>query len=521
MRVIPRRRLLQLGAGAAAAACVGSGVALGAATPGGDDLDSLLDGTMAPLLAALRRGRVDLPDVAERVAARIEALHSLNAVVGFDRNALLDQAKRLAGRRNRLRSAALFGLPVALKDNVDALPFATTAGTPALRSHQPVRDAEIVQRLRAAGALIVCKTNMDELAAWGTTHNGVFGRTANPYALERHTGGSSGGSAVAVAARLVPAAIGTDTAGSIRNPASFCGVVGFRPTHDRVPARGVVPLARRRDSVGPFARCVADIVALDTVLSSDRSPVGNVSLRGLRLGVPRVPFQHELAPAVAEVFEGALERLRVAGVVLVSGEIPGLESAVEQAAVVTIGGAVRDDLQRYLEDSGAAVGVDEVFAQIWNPSVRAWLGEFFRPTPQTAHAFDRAWDETIVGLRERVRAYFASQDVAAMVFPTTPITAGIEVPGTGDLIIDGVRVKLGVWRNVQNNTPASVWDGPGISLPAGLAADGLPVGLELDGPLGGDRRLLGVALAVETLLPRLPPPEAARAPFRIGSVDGD
>jgi mandelamide amidase len=186
---------------------------------------------------------------------------------------------------------------------------------------------------------------------------------------------------------------------------------------------------------------------------------------------------------------------------------------------VTIGGAVRADLQRYLEDSGATVGVDEVFAQIWNPSVRAWLGEYFRPTPQTLVAFNRAWDETIVGLRERVRAYFASQDVAAMVFPTTPITAGIEVPGTGDLIIDGVRVNLGVWRNVQNNTPASVWDGPGISLPAGLTADGLPVGLELDGPLGGDRRLLGVAMAVETLLPRLPPPEAARALFRKGSVD--
>lgn len=509
MRLLHRRDLLQLGAGAAVAmACAGSGAVLGAGR--GDELDALLDGTMAPLLAALRRGRVELPDIAERVAARIEAGQALNAVVSFDRGVLLADAKRLAGERRRLHDAPLFGLPVALKDNIDAVPFATTAGTPALRSHHPMRDADVVQRLRAAGALIVCKTNMDELAAWGTTNNGVFGRTANPYAIERHTGGSSGGSAVAVAARMVPVALGTDTAGSIRNPASFCGVVGFRPTHDRVPARGVVPLARRRDSVGPFARSVADIVSLDAVLTADRGRVALAALRGLRLGVPRLPFQRDLAPAVAAVFERTLETLGAAGVVLVPGEIPGLEAAVEQAAVVTIGGAVREDLQQYLADSGATVSVDDVFAQIWNPAVRSWLGEFFRPSAETSVAFDRAWNQTVAGLRQQVRGYFAAQDVSAILFPTTPIVAGIEVPGTGDLILDGVRVRNGVWRNIQNNTPASVWDGPAISLPAGLSVDGLPVGLELDGPIDADRRLLGVALAVESRLPE---------PFRIGSVD--
>lgn len=512
MRRIPRRDLLQFGAGAAVAAvCAGGGVGLASVrgTERRDELDALLDGTMAPLLAGLRRGRIELPDVAERIAARIEATQSLNAIVSFDRGILMAEAKRLAGARRRLREAPLFGLPVALKDNIDALPYATTAGTPALRSHHPARDAEVVQRLRAAGALIVGKTNMDELAAWGTTNNGVFGRTANPYSIERHTGGSSGGSAVAVAARLVPAALGTDTAGSIRNPASFCGVVGFRPTHDRVPARGVVPLARRRDSVGPFARSVADIVALDAVLAADGSPVAKARLRGLRLGVPQRPFQRDLAPSVAEVFGRSLETLQRAGVVLVPGEIAGLESAVEQAAVVTIGGAVRDDLQQYLVDSGSNVSVDDVFAQLWNPAVRAWLGEFFRPSPQTAVAFDRAWNDTVAGLRDRVRAHFASRQLDALVFPTTPIVAGVEVPGTGDLIHDGVRVPNGVWRNVQNNTPGSVWDGPCISLPAGLTAAGLPVGLELDGPLGADRRLLGVAVAVESALPPLPAPPLA------------
>ncbi len=512
MRRIPRRDLLQFGAGAAVAAvCAGGGVGLASVrgTERRDDIDALLDGTMAPLLAALRRGRIELPDVAERIAARIEARQALNAVVSFDRGILMAEAKRLAGARRRLRDAPLFGLPVALKDNIDAPPYATTAGTPALRSHRPVRDAEVVQRLRAAGALIVGKTNMDELAAWGTTNNGVFGRTANPYSIERHTGGSSGGSAVAVAARLVPAAIGTDTAGSIRNPASFCGVVGFRPTHDRVPARGVVPLARRRDSIGPFARSVADIVALDAVLAADPGRVPAATLRGLRLGVPQLPFQRDLVPSVAEVFGRSLETLQRAGVVLVPGEIAGLESAVEQAAVVTIGGAVREDLQQYLADSGANLTVDDVFAQLWNPAVRAWLGEFFRPSPEAAVAYRRAWNEAVAGLRDRVRGHFASQRLDALVFPTTPIVAGVEVPGTGDLILDGIRVPNGVWRNVQNNTPASVWDGPGISLPAGLTAAGLPVGLELDGPLGADRRLLGIAAAVETVLPRLPPPNLA------------
>jgi mandelamide amidase len=499
-----RRSVLAATAAAGALGTLGGAATLAAAR----DVDALLDGSALDLQAALARGLVSPVEVAEATVRRIAAGARLNAVVEFDADAFVDAARRLARTRDA-RRLPLYGVPVALKDNVDALPYRTTAGTPALREHRPQRDAELVRRLRAAGALIAGKTNMDELAAWGTTHNGVYGRTANPYAPDRHTGGSSGGSAAAVAARLVPAAIGTDTAGSVRNPASFCGVVGFRPTHDRVPARGVVPLARRRDAVGPFARSVRDIGVLDAVLAGDAPPLVAPALAGLRLGVPRVPFQRDLQPDVARTFEAALATLRERGVQLVEGEIPDLEALSERLAVVTIGGAVRADLEDYLRDSGANVSVDDVARQLWHPAVRAWLGEYFTPRLEVAAEFERAWAEDFVRLQAKVRAWFETHRLAALVCPCVPIVAAVEVPRTGDLVIDGERVANGVWRNVQNTTAASVWDGPGIALPAGMSTDGLPIGIELDGPLGRDRELVGVALAVEAVLPKQPPPPAA------------
>lgn len=464
----------------------------------GDSLDRLLDGPLSTLADEVRAKRLSAVDIAHRVANRIEARRDLNAFVAFDRTRFLETARALEGRD--FANSSLLGVPIGLKDNIDAPPFATTAGTPALKQHFPRREAELVTRLRAAGALIAGKTNMDELAAWGTTNNGVFGRTRNPHAAERHTGGSSGGSAAAVAARLVPAAIGTDTAGSIRNPASFCGCVGFRPTHDRVPSVGVVPLARARDSIGPFARSVRDVTVLDAVLTGDTAPVRTRELRGLRIGVPKLPFQRDLSTSVRNAFDATLGRMQAAGVELIEGEIDALESLVDSASVISIGGAFRADLAAYLRESGAPVDVEEVFRGIWNPSVRQWLSEYFVVTPEIQTAFRTAESVTIPRLRANVERYFQTHRLDAIAFPCTPIVAGIEVPGTPDLVIEGRRVPMGVWRNIQNNAPASVWDGPGLSLPIGLSGDGLPIGLELDGPLRSDRKFLGVALAIESLI---------------------
>lgn len=486
-----------------------SGTVAGAATTppsSTDELDRLLDGTMEHLGAALQSGRVTPADVAERTAARLEALRPLNAIVEFDRQAFLAEAQRV--QRDLARDAPLYGIPVTLKDNIDAVGYRTTAGAVALRDWRPSRDAEVTRRLRAAGACVAGKANMDELAAWGTTHNGVYGRTGNPYAPARHVGGSSGGSAVVVATRTVPAALGTDTAGSVRDPAAYCGVVGFRPTHGRVPSQGVVPLARRRDSIGPFARSVADVALLDAVTSGDRTPVTPPPLRGLRIGVPKIPFQRDLQPDVERAFHATLERLSAAGVVLVEGEIDGLEPLVERMSTITIGAATRADLEAYLREGGAPIPVDRIFEQIWHPAIREWLGAFASPTAAEQAEFRSAWDGTFVELQRRVAAFFSDRQLAAIAFPCVPITAAIEIPRTSDLVIDGRRISNGVWRNVQNTTPASCWDGPAISVPIGLDRDGLPIGLELDGPLRSDRALLGVALSVERVLPATPPPRA-------------
>jgi mandelamide amidase len=219
-----------------------------------------------------------------------------------------------------------------------------------------------------------------------------------------------------------------------------------------------------------------------------------------------VPFQRDLSPDVQKAFDETLAALSARGVTLVDGEIPDLEPLIERMSVITIGGAVRRDLEAYLRDSGALATVDEVFAAVWHPQVRGWLGEYFRPSPAASAAYEGAWRDTFVQLRARVADYFMRQRVAAIVAPAVPITAAIEVAHTGDLVIDGRRVPDGVWRNIQNTLPASAWDGPGIALPAGVDRDGLPIGIELDGPLRADRELLAVALAVERALPRIPAP---------------
>jgi mandelamide amidase len=490
---------------------LGAGVAVGASlispdapgTTGGD-----WPWTLGDLARALERGELSATELAAEVARRVAAGRDLGAFIAFDAAWMQDGAAA-ADRRRRDMSplSPLDGIPIAFKDNINVAGIPTTAATPALSNHRPKRTAGCAQRLFDAGALMGGKTNLHELAGGGTTNSGAFGRARNPYDRARIPGGSSGGSAVAVAARLMPAAMGSDSAGSIRNPAHFCGIVGFKASLGRYPADGVVPLSRRVDTVGPMTLNVADAALLDSYLAADHTPVQPARLADLRLGVPRAPFQENLDGDIKRLFDAALQRLTAAGVTLVDAEIPHLKDDIAALGWLSLGGQLKADLERYFTESGTHISVAQLAEQIADPFVRDWMLPFLDPTDELLNQHQAALETTWPAFKARYADYLARHELAGIIFPTAPIPAGIEAGQPGDLIIAGELIAGGSTYNIQNTHAASLWGAPGISLPMGMTTDGLPVGLEIDAGVGQDKQLLGVALAVAETLPKLPPPE--------------
>jgi indoleacetamide hydrolase len=261
-------------------------------------------------------------------------------------------------------------VPLVLKDNIDTADFPTTAGTPALAANRPKRNATIVQRLLDAGSIVLGKANLQELA-WGpTNNNAAFGPARNPYDPTRIPGGSSGGTGAAVAARLAPAGLGTDTGGSIRVPASLSGVVSLRPTTLRWPQAGIVPISHTRDTAGPMARCVADCALIDGVITGGPTEVAAVRLDGLRIGVPRGHFWEGLDDELARIVEPVLAQLRHAGAVLVEGDVADV-AALDRAAGFPI--ALYEfvtDLNEYLTEHETGLDFARVVAQAKSPMVK-------------------------------------------------------------------------------------------------------------------------------------------------------
>ncbi|WP_326541110.1 indoleacetamide hydrolase [Pseudorhodoferax sp.] len=462
-------------------------------------------------MAWITRSAVDVRDAlasrqlscAELVSAlivRTDAARALNCYVAFDAEGLLAQARAADARLAAGERLPLLGVPVALKDNIDAAGLPCGNGTGALHGRAVHADAELVRRLRAAGALITGKLGMHELAFGITSNNAVTGAVHNPWDAARMPGGSSGGSGAAVAARLVPVAIGTDTGGSVRVPAALCGVAGLRPTVGRVSADGIAPISATRDTAGPLARCVADLALFDGVLSGDDTPLPDVALRGLRLGLPQPGFWDDLEPGVRGACEAALATLRDAGVTLVPVPLPGLaECNGEVSFVVALFEFVRD-LTAYLHDKQRGVGFADVIHGIQSPDVKALASPLLAGGAVPEAAYRQAL-QARARLQALYREAFASHGVEALVFPTTPRTAARI--GEDETVALNGRQGPTFATFIRNTDPGSNAAIPGLSLPVGLA-EGLPVGLALDGPAGSDRRLLAIGRAIEAALPAMP-----------------
>jgi aspartyl-tRNA(Asn)/glutamyl-tRNA(Gln) amidotransferase subunit A len=450
------------------------------ATP--TDLAWLSLSEAAALVAARRVSSVEL------VTACLDRIRvynpKLNAFITVTGDQALARAKALdAEVRAGTSRGPLHGVPVALKDNIDTAGIRTTAASSVFDDRVPTADAEVARRLTAAGAIVLGKLNLHEFANGGTSATSYYGPVRNPWALDRNPGGSSGGSAAAVAAGLCYGALGTDTGGSIRTPASFCGIVGLKPTYGLVSIRGIIPLVLSLDHCGPMTRTVADAAVMLKVLAGyDRLDIASVEhraedyvaalaapVKGLRVGVARAPFFDHLDGDVATATEAALKTLggltaSMADVVLPTTREVNLNGemfAYHEALYAQMSGRYQIPTRRNLQNGGATKAADYIRGR--------WALETLR----------RTIDDSFT-------------DVDVVVLPTRRHT-----PRTVDAALQ--REETDVPRNpeLENTGQFNVYGIPAISVPCGVTAGGLPVGLMIAGPRFAEGRVLALAQAFE------------------------
>lgn len=438
----------------------------------------------------LRAGTISRLEYLAALAARADDRAGLNAFAFRTPSAVLRAAADVSG------AGPLGGIPLAVKDSIDTVDAPTTAGTAALRGHTPRADAAAIRRVRAAAGLVAGKNVMHELSLGSTSNNPVTGPARNPYDPTLIPGGSSGGTAVAVAAGMVPAGLGADTGGSVRQPAALCGIVGFRPTAGRYPAGGGVPLSGTCDTIGPMARAVDDVVLLDAVLAGNPASAGPMALRGTRIGVPENPFYRDLDDEVRAVTRRALDRLADAGAEPVPVDAADVVERADGAGSPIVLYELRRDLSNYLAEQGYELTYDDVRRGVRSPDVRALVGDESDPDIDV-ELYTSALRER-ARTRENYRLLLEQYDVRALVQPTCPLPAR---PIGQDTTVElGGRQVPTFGTYVRHTNLAGVLGLPSISLPAGHTSDGLPVGIELNTAPGHDATLLALAREVERTL---------------------
>ena len=439
--------------------------------------------TIVETARLLRSRKISPVELTRDCLERVTALNPiLNAFLTVTADQALQQAKAAEGEilRGDWRGP-LHGVPIGLKDIIDTDGVPTTAASLLYRGRIPAEDAVVVRQLKHAGAALLGKQNLHEFAYGGSSMISAFGEVHNPWNPENIAGGSSGGSAAAVAAGLGHAAIGTDTAGSIREPAALCGVVGLKPTYGRVSAQGVVPLSESLDHVGPLAQSVADAtIVLRALAEGEGIPPENFldlwdpSKTTLRVGVPRKFFYDEVHPEILHAVETAL------------------------SSMAAVGGQLREIV--LTPDNDRTVQAAESYA--FHQAAVAKTPELYQPetlrrikTGEKVSQQDyRRKLAELKATRENIRKMFDEVDV--MVTPTTPIPAPMisELKKNPDLLRPRELVLL------RNTRPFNVWGLPTISIPCGLTRAGLPVGLQNAGPPRPEDLLLEFAYACEQAL---------------------
>jgi aspartyl-tRNA(Asn)/glutamyl-tRNA(Gln) amidotransferase subunit A len=466
--------------------------------------------TAAAMAAALRRGEVTPQDLLADARAQVSRLDSsLNAFLALTDDLADRQAERAAAmlRDDPSGAGPLCGIPVALKDVLCVEGYPTTAGSRILENFRPPYTATAVQRLLDGGAVPVGKTNCDEFAMGSSTENSAYGTVGNPWDVDRVPGGSSGGSAAAVGAGMVPISYGTDTGGSIRQPASLCGVVGFKPTYGRVSRYGLIAFASSLDQVGPFAHTVEDAAAAYAVVAGndprDSTSVADAvedplsalrdGVRGMRLGVPREYMGDGLEAGVRERVTEAIRVLEELGATVEEVSLPSTDLGLSTYYIIAPA-ECSSNLARY---DGVRFGTRVERPSLTDTYLRTrdqgFGNEVKRRVMLGTYALSSGYYDAYYRRAQKVRTVIARefdavfQTVDALVCPTSP-----KVAFTTGAIQDPVEMYL----NDALTIPVNLAGLPGISLPCGFS-DQLPVGLQVIAPRLRDARVFRVAAAYE------------------------
>ena len=431
----------------------------------------------------LHSRQVSPVELTQECLARIEKLNLvLNAFITITADSAMAEARRAETEITRGEwRGPLHGIPLALKDLIDTASIRTTAASAVFKDRVPTEDAEVAHRLKQAGAILLGKQNLHEFAYGGSSLVSYFGDVHNAWNPEHIAGGSSGGSATAVAAGMCYGAIGTDTAGSIREPASLCGVVGLKPTFGAVSTRGVIPLSQSLDHVGTIARTVEDAAIIFQAIAKETDVVqgwGSASpvriedppAHKLRIAVPRKFFCEELDPEVASAFEQALSVLStMSDISEINLEVPTDRTLQKAESYAYHCEFVRQSPELYQPETLRRIRTGEGIS------------------PEDAARCKRELQEA----RKQIASVF--NDVDLLITPTTPTPAPVisELKANPDLLRPRELVLL------RNTRPMNVWGLPAISVPCGFTQSGLPIGLQIIGSHWGEAKVLQLAHAYE------------------------
>jgi aspartyl-tRNA(Asn)/glutamyl-tRNA(Gln) amidotransferase subunit A len=443
--------------------------------------------TISELSQQIRRREVSPVEVTRECLRRAEELNPrLNAFITVMAESALQEARTAEEEISQKKwRGPLHGIPVALKDLIDTAGVRTTSASALHKDRVPTEDAEVVRKLREAGAVIIGKNNLHEFAYGGSSLVSYFGDVHNPWDVKRIAGGSSGGSAAAVPARTTCAAIGTDTAGSIREPAALCGCVGIKPTYGRVSSRGVTPLSTSLDHVGPLASCVKDAaIVLQAIAGYDPGDTASVEVpvtdyvsvlkegaKGLRVGVPRAYFFDDVDPEVASAMEHALAGITALGAHIKEVRLEVTTDRTLQAA------------ETYAYHAEDVAKHPELYQAETLRRIRT--GEKI-----TAAEYMRKRRELEVARRD-IRDVFGGVDL--LVTPTTPLPA----PAIAELRANAEALRPAEVKLLRNTRPFNVWGLPAISVPCGFTQGGLPIGLQIAGPHWREDLVLRLGYAYE------------------------
>jgi aspartyl-tRNA(Asn)/glutamyl-tRNA(Gln) amidotransferase subunit A len=468
----------------AAASSAAAGLALKEASGEPQDLTAL---TLKSASELLRRKGVSSVELTQACLRQIERYNpALNAFITVTSEQALESARAMDAEQKQGRwRGPLHGIPIALKDNMDTAGIRTTAASELFKDRVPAEDAEVARRLKNAGAVLLGKTNLHEFAYGGSSAVSYFKPVHNPWALDRVPGGSSGGSAAATASGLCFASLGTDTAGSVRIPASYCGIVGFKPTYGRVSIRGVIPLSWSLDHVGPITRTVEDAALMLGAIAGydeedpttidkpvpDYMPSLRMATAKLRLGIPHTPFFDGLEPEIASAMNAAIEVLRK------------LTASIHDVALPPAGYLPGDPYNKLRAVEAYAYHSEWInkSPEKYQPITRDRIIQLAAGITAAEYVNARRQLDQV---RRDIGKTFATADL--LITPTSP-RSPVAIAESASL--EAVPAR--------NTAPFNIFGLPSISIPCGFTSTGLPIGLQISGARFAESTVLSLAQAYE------------------------